>query len=276
MIRRFSVLVAGAGLAACSSSRVALEPEDITKAAARIDASGGFVSATVATFSTDTPPRLSIGAAFWGEGSGGAGVRCSTRQAGACSVRACEPGDAKKALDSGTIAVLADDAPLVALSPDPLGKYANPAGKAKPWAPGARIHFLASGGDVPAFEATLPAPPALDVIEPQATIARLTVDRAAGVRARWLAGDAGTVRLAVRQERAPQRTALEGGVAVDCFYPRSAGAATVPPEALTDLDPSASAQVMVFATETTRVRAGDHDVLLLVNTGGVFVQAAVL
>jgi hypothetical protein len=80
--------------------------------------------------------------------------------------------------------------------------------------------------------------------------------------------------VAVRQENAARATALQGGVAVDCFYDRSDGEASVPEAALSDLSTD-EAHVMVFATRQTRVQAGRYDVMVLANTGGVFQRATV-
>src|ERR1700691_3462220 len=101
MIRNFLVLLVGAGLVACSSARSTLDADEATKAVGRLDSPGGFVSATVASFSPDAPPIASMAATFWDEPRRGAGSRCSVRQSGACSVRPCEAGDAPKAIDSG-------------------------------------------------------------------------------------------------------------------------------------------------------------------------------
>lgn len=266
----FAVLV----LVGCSSSRQAPETAGVTTTAASAPPTGGFVSATVASFQPGAPPIASMAATFWSERVAGAGVHCRARTVEACVVRTCEPGEDARALHAGPITVHAEGVPLTTLSPDEAGRYANPAGHAASWTPGTRVRFASGGGDVPGFATTLTAPPALDVLEPQAS-ATLTLDREAGWTARWVPGEQGTVRVAVRQSRTQHRTALEGGVSVDCFFPRSAGAALIPPEALRDLDTSADTQAMVFAAETSRVQAGEHDVLVLLNAGGVFVQARV-
>jgi hypothetical protein len=264
------------GSIGCSSSRQAPETSGITTTTlASAPQTGGFLSATVASFRPGAPPIASIAATFWSERVAGAGVQCRSRAIASCVVRTCEPGGGARALDSGAITVQAEGAPLTTMTPDETGRYANPAGHASAWQPRTRVRFASAGGEVPAFATTLTAPPALDVLEPVAGEAPLLLDRTAGLTARWVPEAEGTVRVAVRQSRTAQRTALEGGVSVDCFYPRSAASALVPPEALRDLDASAETQAMVFAAETSHVQAGDHDVLVLVNAGGVFVQARV-
>jgi len=83
------------------------------------------------------------------------------------------------------------------------------------------------------------------------------------------------VRVAIRQEPAGGRTALEAGVAVDCFFPRDDGQGVVPPEALTDLSTALPASAMVYAVEQSRVRAGAFETTVLVNSGGVFRETTV-
>jgi hypothetical protein len=163
-------------------------------------------------------------------------------------------------------------APLT-LSAEGNGSYANPAGNVAPWVPNTPIRFASSGAEVPPFDVTLKAPPPLRVLEPDPQGTVVAIDRASGWRARWEPGE-GAVRVAVRQENAARATALQGGVAVDCFYDRSDGEASVPEAALSDLSTD-EAHVMVFATRQTRVQAGRYDVMVLANTGGVFQRATV-
>jgi len=271
-VNRSSLLLAAAVLVSCTSKSASTDATGATRTAA--PAAGGFVSATVSSFAGPTSPvRASIAAAFWDEEHPGQGVRCSQHTVGACTVRACAPGGAStRAPSSGDVKLDFGGAPL-ALPADEHGSYANPAGTVAPWAPGATIRFASTGAEVPAFEVTLTAPPLLRVLEPAPGGTVVLVDRAAGWKARWEPGE-GPVRVAVRQENAPGKTALQGGVAVDCFYDGGAGVASVPAAALSDLA-AGEANVMVFATRQTRVQAGRYDVTVLVNTGGVFQPASV-
>ncbi len=235
---------------------------------------GGFVSAAVGVFGDRS--LLSVGATFWAPENAGAGVECSAREIGRCSVRSCEAAIAsRRSLTSGTISILADGASAASLEPDPAGHYPNPAGKARKWSPGARIHLESRGGDVPAFAADLMAPTELEVVEPAAR-GPLALDRAAGFPVRWISTPAeGDVRVAIRQERTSGKTALEAGVAVDCFFARSEGHATIPPEALTDLTTSLPANAMVYSVTQSHARAGEFDTVVLVNTGGVFREVTI-
>jgi hypothetical protein len=265
-------LLAAAVLVSCTSNGTSGDAPAPTLAAA--SAAGGFVSATVSSFAGPTSPALtSVAAAFWDEDHQGQGVRCSQRIAGACMVRACAPGGTStRAPSSGDVRLDFGGAPLT-LSADGNGAYPNPAGKVAPWAPSTPLRFVSSGAEVPAFDVTLTAPTPLRVLEPDPHGTVVAIDRAAGWSARWERGE-GAVRVAVRQENAAGATALQGGVAIDCFYDRSAGVASVPEAALSDLS-SNDANVMVFATRQTRVHAGRYEVMVLVNAGGVFQRATV-
>jgi len=261
-------------LFACSAARAPADSVETNAASiVRAPPTGGFVSATVASFQTGAPVLNSIAATFWTETSQGPGVRCHVATVDACIVRTCEAGGSSSPLEAGALSVRADGAPVATIVPDSLGRYANPAGKAPIWAPGARVDFSAAGGAVPAFQATLTAPPTLEVLEPAGEA--MSLDRAAGMKVRWTPGLPGTVRVAIRQSGVPGRTALEGGGSIDCFYDRASGAALVPPQALAGLAPSAETHAMVYAADTSRVRAGEHDILVLVNSAGVFLPATV-
>ena len=258
---------------ACSAARPLTDPVDTSAASiVRAPPTGGFVSATVSSFQKGAPPLASIAATFWTSDAAGPGVLCHAKTVAQCIVRTCEPGPRSRPLEAGAITVQADGAPIASMAPDAGGRYANPAGKAALWSPGATLRFAAAGGSVPAFDATLTAPAALDVLEPTG---EATLDRTAGFPVRWSAGATGSVRVAIRQQGVAGRTALEGGGSVDCFFDRAAGTAVVPPEALADLDGAAETHAMVYAVETSRLRAGEHDVLVLVNTAGLFVPAKV-
>lgn len=260
-------------LLACSAARPVTDPVETSAASiVRAPPTGGFVSATVSSFQRGAPPLASIAATFWTNDAAGPGVLCHAKTVGQCIVRTCEAGPRSRPLEAGAITVKADGAPIASMAPDADGRYANPAGRAALWAPGATVRFAAAGGSVPAFDATLTAPAALDVLDPTG---EATLDKAAGLPVRWTAGARGTVRVAIRQEGVAGRTALEGGGSADCFFDRAAGTAVVPPEALADLDGSTETHAMVYAVETSRVRAGEHDVLVLVNSSGLFVPASV-
>jgi hypothetical protein len=269
MIRPTTLAVA-AVLVSCTSGGASSEALSATSATA----AGGFVSATVSSFAgPDSPPRASIAAAFWDEELAGAGVRCLQRAVGVCTVRACAPGGTStRAPSSGALSLDIGGAPLT-LSVHVDGSYANPAGTVAAWMPSTPIRFASSGAEVPAFDVTLAAPPPLRVLEPDPRGTVVAIVRAAGWSARWEPGE-GAVRVAVRQENAAGATALQGGVAVDCFFDRAAGFASVPAAALSDLS-SEDANVMVYATRRTRVMAGRYDVTVLVNTGGVFQRATI-
>jgi hypothetical protein len=266
-------------MAACSSTRASTESG--SRVAPLIEYSaprGGFLSATV----FGTKPILSVAATFWAPENAGAGVVCTAREVASCSVRVCEAHEgAARSLTAGAIRIGADQGKPIALEPDALGHYANPAGKARPWLPGARIHLESSGADVEPFGVDLTAPPALEVFEPNAALP-LTIDRAAGYEAHWASdgaggatGATGTVRVAIRQDRDAAKTALEAGVSVDCFFPRSDGQGMVPVEALRDLAPGAPTNAMVYSVEQTHVRAAGFDTVVLVNTGGIFKEATI-
>jgi len=251
---------------ACSNGKA---PESAATSAPRL--AGGFVSATVATFAPGSAPKTSIAAAFWDEASG-------HRTVGPCTVRTGDaaevpPTSGQVRLDLGDRA----DAPIL-LAPDAVGHYPNPAGKDAPWAPGTELHLSSAGAQVPAFSAVLHAPPALHVVEPSVTGSAVPIDRRAGLRVRWEAatGDAGDVRVALRQELATARglSALQAGVSIDCFFPRAAGTGTLPAEALADLQ-AGEANVMAYGVESARLHAGKYDVTALVNTAGMFAQATV-
>ena len=159
------------------------------------------------------------------------------------------------------------------LAADANGHYPNPAGQVTLWAPSTRVRFTSSGAEVPAFDVALAAPPPLDVLEPDPQGTAVSIDRAVGFHARWEPGE-GEVRVALRQENTDGATALESGVAIDCFYDRRAGEALVPAAALASLSTDA-ANAMVYATRRTRITAGRYDVTVLVNTGGTFQRATI-
>jgi hypothetical protein len=262
MMRFVPILV---GLAACASTALTGEPSSTR----RSQAAGGFVSATEASFAGPASPiRLSTAVAFWDE----AGVGCSQSTVGACTVRACAPPPATRTPSSGDLRIAFGAAPLT-LSVDANGRYPNPAGTVSLWAAETPIRFTSPGGDVPALDVTLAAPAPLQVLEPEPLGAPIAIDRASGLRARWEPGD-GEVRVALRQETNDGASAFDGGVAIDCFYDRSAGVASVPAAALSGLS-AGDAHAMVYSTRRTRVAAGHYDVLVLVNTAGVFRRATI-
>jgi hypothetical protein len=213
---------------------------------------------------------LSTAVAFWNATREG----CSERTAGACTVRACAaPTDGARAPSAGDVTLGIDGAATpLSLSPDGSGRYANPARPTPMWSEGTQVRFAAAGAEVPAFAVTLAAPRPLRVVSPDFASAPAVLDRAAAFHARWEPGD-GEVRVAVRQEAAPTGTAFDAGVAVDCFFDRASGEGEIPPAALAGLTPG-DANVMVYGVRRTRIGT-PYDILVLVNTAGVFQRASV-
>jgi hypothetical protein len=264
------VLLLSLTLASCVSTATTSEPA----ATASASAPGGFISATVCSFAgPSSPVRLSTAVAFWDEARAG----CSQSAIGSCTVRTCTPatpgahapssGDVK--LDFGATAPLS-------LAVDASGRYPNPAGKVDPWSPETPVRFTSSGAEVPSLDVTLAAPAPLNVLEPDplaAGAAGVAIDRGTGFTARWVPGE-GQVRVALRQESVDGAKAFDGGVAIDCFYDRAAGAGEVPAAALASLA-TGDANAMVYGTRRTHVAAGRYDVAVLVNTGGVFERATI-
>jgi hypothetical protein len=166
----------------------------------------------------------------------------------------------------------------ILLAPDAAGHYSNPAGKDGTWAPGTELRLSSAGAEVPAFSAVLHAPPALHVVEPRVSGGAVPIDRRAGLRVRWetATGDAGDVRVALRQELATARglSALQAGVSIDCFFPRAAGTGILPAEALAELQ-AGEANVMTYAVDAVHLHPGKFEVTALVNTAGMFAQAMV-
>ncbi len=260
------VAILAVSLASCASTATTGEPSAVVSPATP----GGFLSATVSSFAgPSSPVRLSTAVTFWDETRAG----CSQSAVGACTVRTCSSSPpAAHAPSSGDVKLDFGAAPLT-LPADPGGRYVNPAGEVAVWTPDTPVRFTSAGAEVPALDVTLAAPAPLRVLSPDPAGSVVAIDRGANFLARWQPGD-GEVRVALRQESAAGATAFESGVAIDCFYDRTAGAGEVPAAALATLT-TGEAHAMVYGARRTHVTAGRYDVAVLVNTGGVFERAMV-
>jgi hypothetical protein len=169
---------------------------------------------------------VSNGAIFADHGPIEARLDCERRVVGACEIETCvrlgdDPLPTLVPLRPGSITVSGESACTIA----PSDQYCALASGERYWDPasGGTVTFTAAGGELPAFTVEVDAPTLATLTAPTAT----EVPRASDLAITWTGGS-GTIR------------AIGGGwsstsdrrATVQCEAPASAGALTVPAEAL--------------------------------------------
>ena len=187
------------------------------------------------------------GAFFADHGPVEARLDCERRTVGACEIETCvrlgeDPLPMLVGLRPGDITVSGESACTIAATEE----YCALASGERYWDPaaGGTITFTATGGDLPAFTVEVEAPTLATLTAPTAT----EVPRASDLAITWTGGS-GTVQ------------ALGGGwsptsdrrVAVECEAPASAGALTVPAEALQALHSGHPIGVQIHTQEVRDV-----------------------
>lgn len=183
------------------------------------------------------------------------GDRCSLSQVDAqCVASYCFPGVAAPNVDAGDIGFTIVGGPTTIAQASVAGSYGMTVGT---WAAGDTVNVSAVGATFPAFDASVTLPAAPVAWTPPAR------GDATGLRVSWTA-TSGSVLVTLRNSNlgSDQRYGLV------CTYDGSAGAALIPPSALSHLAPSTdTATLTVGAVDVATVDLGmaEVDVLAIVS-----------
>jgi hypothetical protein len=130
---------------------------------------------------------------------------------------------------------------------------------------GETLTFSAQGGDAPAFEADLVAPSFITVTQPVFTGAAFAITLGDDLEVAWTGGDEGVVSVFLVRALGPGEANK-----VECTFPASAGAGTVPATALEVLGTGAGSMSVTVQNEQTLELADDWRVRVLAySSGGV-------
>jgi hypothetical protein len=200
---------------------------------------------------------------------------CTVSTAGDCQIQICDGGDAGASappgpLSAGTIAVSGTASP-VSLTPDPDGTYEpyTSSSTGAPFIPpSGTIQVTASGGAVPAFQASVAFGGALTLTSPQISGISTTLP-SGDVPFTWTGGSTGDhlqVFLSANAAADPTKTA-----SVTCVF--SGGSGTVPASAMATMSNLGS--LGAGPLSTTSVTAGSFDVVVkaqVINLVAVFTK----
>lgn len=212
-------------------------------------------------------------------GGGGGTSTCDTASEGGCVVTTCDKAtttaDAGTGGDAGSlVGVSAGDITVEALKTITLsfdsanGAYTPQSAQEKLFDTGGQIHISAVGADVPAFDDTIAAPPALTFTAPVAPAAgaKLAVDTTKAFDFTWTGGAAGTLDVIMGFQSSTQTSS------VICQFDASTGNASVPATLMAKVvkgDGSIITQTLTHEALT----AGDYTVNLSASQNGALYSA---
>jgi hypothetical protein len=185
-----------------------------------------------------------------------ADASCTSSKEGACSVVDCDetraapastPG-ATKSPNAGPLTI--EGLRAITLTPDETGVYA-PASETQAVQPvfgvGGNVTFSAAGADVPAFDATVPAPALINVTSPTlGTPFQVSVYHDLDVA--WDHGTLGDVNVVMSTSSQPRRTTIS------CTFDATAGGGKVPAALLGKLQPTGSDVAGTLTVQTSSTK----------------------
>ncbi|MEZ4339595.1 MAG: hypothetical protein R3B82_23475 [Sandaracinaceae bacterium] len=173
------------------------------------------------------------------------------RREGACRIVECPPGaTAGPWATAGTLTATVEGASLATVTASPDGSYLDSAAGSA-FAAGDRVGLAVSGDVVPAFSLETTAP-----VTPSASMPA-TLDRAAGLTLSWTS--------ATPADDA-QLVLASGSRALVCYGP-DAGAFTVSPSLLSELDPTSTAILSLAVFNSTHGTVGEWEILASASQG---------
>jgi hypothetical protein len=209
--------------------------------------------------------RVEIGNAFVGQGAregvnGSVDARfhasgpCAKTWYETCYVSSCPGDEPANGASAGTISIGGLAVPI-RLERQDGARYQAIHGR-QLFSGGEVITVSSSGAEVPAFHATLEAPPQPTLTHPPISDSHAIVNgsKSADWSLAWTGGGAGIVRVSLQSR----------STSVTCDFKASDGEARVPRAALARMDHTAL--VAVSAIETATVSAGDWSVAVVVRT----------
>jgi hypothetical protein len=271
-----SVLGAAVLFACGGGAAKSVAGDDGTADAGNASVSFQNVGSITAGWGYDLAPVQSAAAGFavFGASPSEPGLERSTwscraqRDVGACHVSTCGVVPSASSTPSAGTITIGDAALSFPLAWTPL--FADFEGGwvdgGAPWPAGSVLTVKASGGDVPAFETTTTVPTDLVLTTPDPTSSSITINRAAGFALAWKVDDGDVI--GELSGTSNDADAGSSSLLLACRFPRSAGGATIPPDALSDFAPQA-ALVRIWSSTTATVTAGAYSVDVSSNGAGV-------
>jgi hypothetical protein len=163
-------------------------------------------------------------------------------------------------VSAGVVTIQGGTGADVVLTPDPFGVYPLFSVAPARWHAGDLLQITATGGDVPAFSATLSLLTPLVLISPDPVGNTATViDRTKGVTVTWVPT---TETVSVGAYIQPSNGDTWDQIQGTCEFPGGAGTATLPAEFFTDF-PTAEGSLYAGHSQVKTQTAGAHPVRLL-------------
>jgi len=199
--------------------------------------------------------------------------KCTVRQIAGCTVTECVRAEtastqcsaAEEATTAGPIGVSGGDKPALTMNADGKRSYAGFSSAGVRWAPGTEVSVVAEGSDVPAFDAKLTFPSRVAITGPPDYVSKknpIPLDWQKGVPLTWTPG-VGLVYLHLTQGDPELRKQTD----IECEAESSAGAYTIPPDTLAQLEgtrdaKTANATLEVAGRARVELTAGEFKVLV--------------
>jgi hypothetical protein len=232
---------------------------------------GGQVSVSSYTLDYGAGPKSTyvVSAYFYqlavpdGGAGGGSPGGCDVTTTGDCTLTLCGGSSSGGAVlgptpQAGTLTV---STPTASASLVPAGSaYAPVTGQTVFWAPGETVTAVASGGDIPAFTLTAPAPTRLEVSAPTfPATGALPVDTTHDLAFAWSGSSAGKVVAGLANNA--------GTSTLSCQFDPGAGSGVLP-QALLSQIPKGMGVMSVSVTSQSKTQVGGFDLTLYASTDG--------
>jgi hypothetical protein len=208
-----------------------------------------------------------LGATFFDESSsGGAQPECVSVESGSCSARTCgeAPDDVPTPStrpDAGILTFTIDGiAGSATTTPDETGFYAAGTDTLEEkFGGGEQALFVASGGEVPAFQQAVEIPLTLLLTQPAyPKDAPQVVPSGSDLTLNWLRGTEGVFLYVQSSSQRPD--GLPGSVNINCTFESTAGTGVIASSVLQALVPGA--KLLMMTIRNTPITAGEYDVSL--------------
>jgi hypothetical protein len=218
-------------------------------------------------------------AAFLKAPAAGAAAPCKTSKEGACTIEQCDlpaqDGEPAKVASEHAGEITIAGAEEITLTPGENGVYSAANGQSTFFEGGADIKVTAKGDKVPAFDKTLKAPSAINLMAPEypGFEQKLVIDSTKAFSIEWTDGTDGDVAAII----GTIDTDKKKGVTIKCAFPAKDGKGSIPAAAIGKLLKGAATTTYgICASSATTAKAGDWDVTLAVQAiaqaGSVDVQ----
>jgi hypothetical protein len=167
----------------------------------------------------------------------GQAAPCTFRSVGPCRVDRCS--EVMSRASAGDVTV-SSGAVRRAISPED-GTYSGD-WLGQLWQPGQAVRFVALGAEAPAIDESVIGPAPFNLLEPVLGSTPLVISRTQATRIRWGGDTIGSAVFALSGT-----TATSELVQVKCSFDAAQSEGFVPPEALSDLDPTRPVDLLAFA-----------------------------